>query len=56
MNFYSVKCYATVNICFYADVLHICNRFGLCVSDEDAYNIREQDGCISGQAEDRETQ
>lgn len=25
-------------------------------NDEDAYNIKEQDGCVSGQAKDRETQ
>jgi hypothetical protein len=54
--FFPVECYRIVNVYFYVDVLHGCSTFGFHVSDEDAYNIREQDGCISGQAKDRETQ
>lgn len=54
--FFSVNCYRNLYIFFDADMLHYCSRYGFCVSGEDAYNIREQDGCISGQAKDRETQ
>lgn len=40
----------------YALCLSLICFFFFFVSDEDAYNIKEQDGCISGQAKDRETQ